>query len=137
MEAVRVSASVRDPRASSKAGPGEDAKTEETTGSRSVSQVKNDPGAGPVSGPGSTSPASDDSLLTGIYKVGVGDVLDIRLLNSLSNRSTLYTVLDGGVIDFPIAGGAVLVGGLTTIEIQTRIAAELKRRAVEEGAQLS
>ncbi len=87
--------------------------------------------------PITTSSVSDDVVLTSIYKIGVGDVLDIRLLNSTTNRSTLYTVLDGGVIDFPIAGGAVPVAGLTAAEIQTNIAAELKRRAVEEGAQLS
>ena len=80
---------------------------------------------------------SDNVVLTSIYKIGVGDVLDIRLLNSAANRSTLYTVMDGGVIDFPIAGGAVPVAGLTAAEIQTNIVAELKRRAVEESAQLS
>ena len=80
---------------------------------------------------------SDDESLTNIYKIGVGDVLDIRLLNSATARSTLYTVVDGGLIDFPIAGGAIRVAGMTVDEVQTRIAAELTRRAVEEGAQVS
>lgn len=75
--------------------------------------------------------------LTEIYRVGVGDVLDVRLLNSANNRSTLFTVIGDGVIDLPIAGGTISVAGLTTEEIQTRIAAELKRRAVEEKAQVS
>ncbi len=75
--------------------------------------------------------------LTEIYRVGVGDVLDVRLLNSANNRSTLFTVVGDGVIDLPIAGGTISVAGLTTEEIQTRIAAELKRRAVEEKAQVS
>lgn len=74
---------------------------------------------------------------TDIYRVGVGDVLDVRLLNSSNNRSTLFTVVAGGVIDIPVAGGAISVGGLTPQEIQNRIAAELKRRAVEENAQVS
>ena len=74
---------------------------------------------------------------TDIYRVGVGDILDIRLPNSASNRSTLFTVVDGGVIDLPIAGGTVSVAGLTPEEIQNIIAAELKRRAVEEKAQVS
>ncbi|HET8782567.1 MAG TPA: polysaccharide biosynthesis/export family protein [Pyrinomonadaceae bacterium] len=74
---------------------------------------------------------------TEIYRVGVGDVLDIRLLNSANNNSTLFTVVANGVIELPIAGGAIKVAGLTPEEIQTRIAAELKRRAVEENAKVS
>ena len=86
----------------------------------------------------STSTAkSAEPLLTEIYRVGVGDVLDIRLINSPTNRSTLFTVMPSGAIDLPIAGGAVMVAGMTTDEIQGRIAAELKRRAVEEKAQVS
>ncbi|HJP94493.1 MAG TPA: polysaccharide biosynthesis/export family protein [Pyrinomonadaceae bacterium] len=75
--------------------------------------------------------------LTEIYRVGVGDVLDIRLLNSASNKSTLFTVIGEGVIDMPVAGGVIPVAGLTPEEIQTRIARELKRRAVEENAKVS
>lgn len=80
---------------------------------------------------------SVEPLLTEIYRVGVGDVLDIRLINSPNNRSTLFTVMPGGAIDLPIAGGAITVAGLTPDEIKARIAAELKRRAVEENSQLS
>ncbi len=76
-------------------------------------------------------------VLTEIYRVGVGDVLDIRLISSPNNRSTLFTVMPGGSIDLPIAGGALAVSGLTPDEIQTRIAAELKRRAVEDNAKVS
>ena len=84
-----------------------------------------------------TSSVSEDTALSTIYRVGVGDVLDIRLLNSTTPRSTLYTVVDGGLIDLTVAGGPIVVAGLTTDEIQARIAAELKRRAVEEGARVS
>lgn len=78
-----------------------------------------------------------DPLLTEIYRVGIGDVLDVRLINSPNNKSTLFTVMPGGAIDFPVAGGAIMVAGMTPEEIQVRIAAELKRRAVEENAQVS
>jgi protein involved in polysaccharide export with SLBB domain len=74
---------------------------------------------------------------TEIYRVGVGDVLDIRLLNSPNNSSTLFTVIANGLIELPAAGGAIKVAGLTAEEIQTRITAELKRRAVEENARVS
>ena len=86
--------------------------------------------------PDTSAPAPDPSLAN-IYRIGVGDVLDIRLLNARVPRSTLYTVIEGGLIDYPIAGGPILVAGLTAEEVQTFIAAELKRRAVEEGARVS
>ena len=75
--------------------------------------------------------------LTEIYRVGAGDVLDIRLLNAANRNSTLFIVDGGGVIDLPVVGGSISVAGLTTEEIQKRIAAELKRRAVEENAKVS
>jgi|GEM_PF-362344 len=103
----------------------------------SASNKQPNPPTAPVNDP-VVKPATADSLPpTEIYRVGIGDVLDIRLLNSATNRSTLYTVIGGGVIDLPVAGGPVAVAGLTADEIQARIAAELKRRAVEEGAHVS
>jgi protein involved in polysaccharide export with SLBB domain len=87
--------------------------------------------------PTSISSPVDESTLTGVYKIGVGDVLDVRFLNASVNRSSLYTVVDGGLIDIPIAGGAMPVAGLTTDEVQTKIAGELKRRAVEPNAKIS
>ena len=75
--------------------------------------------------------------LTEIYRVGVGDVLDIRLLNAAGNNSTLFTVIEGGLVELPMAGGTISVAGLTTDEIQNVVAAELKRRAVAEKAQVS
>lgn len=84
-----------------------------------------------------TSATAQEPPLTEIYRVGIGDILDIRLLNSASNKSTLFTVVGSGVIDMPVAGGTVHVAGLTTDEIQKRIAAELKRRAVEDNAKVS
>ncbi|HKP45167.1 MAG TPA: polysaccharide biosynthesis/export family protein [Pyrinomonadaceae bacterium] len=79
----------------------------------------------------------DDSLATEIYRVGVGDVLDIRFLNTSSTHSTLYSVIDGGLIDLPIAGGAIAVAGLTPSEIQARVTSQLKRLAVSEQTQVS
>ena len=64
-------------------------------------------------------------------------MLDIRLLNSASKASTLFTVVAGGLIDLPVAGGTISVAGLTPEEIQHIISAELKRRAVDDKAQVS
>src|SRR5262245_16066906 len=83
-----------------------------------------------------SSASAPEQALTEIYRVGVGDVLDIRLLNSANSRSTLFTVMDGGVIDLPMAGGTISVAGFTLNEIQNMIAVELKRRAVGEKISL-
>jgi protein involved in polysaccharide export with SLBB domain len=102
------------------------ASAQESAGVLQVKAAVNDPGAD-----------APERSLTEIYRVGVGDVLDIRLLNSANSKSTLFTVMGGGVIDLPIAGGSISVAGLTPEEIQKRITVELKRRAVEEKANVS
>ena len=56
-----------------------------------------------------------------IYRVGVGDILDIRLLNTPARESTLYTVLPGGILEYPLAGDPVKVGGMTADEIAARL----------------
>src|ERR1041385_779827 len=82
--------------------------------------------------------SSTEAPLTDIYRVGIGDVLDIRPINSPNSaRSTLFTVVAGGIIDFPLAGGSITVAGLTTEEIQNRIRTELKRRSFDQNAEVS
>ena len=73
---------------------------------------------------------------TSIYRVGIGDVLDIRLLNTPTSRSTLFTVMSGGLIEYPLIGGTLTVAGLTTDEIGARLTAELKRRGIGDGSQV-
>ena len=86
----------------------------------------------------SATTSSSAAPLTEVYRVGIGDVLDIRAMNSSnSGRSTLFTVVAGGIIDFPLAGGSITVAGLTTEEIQNRIRTELKRRAFDQNAEVS
>ncbi|MCA1628866.1 MAG: polysaccharide biosynthesis/export family protein [Acidobacteria bacterium] len=70
-----------------------------------------------------------------IYRPGVGDILDIRLVNGMSKDFTLYTVLSNGTVDYPLAGEPVVVAGLTTDEIGARLSAALKRRGIFERAQ--
>ncbi|MBA3804923.1 MAG: polysaccharide biosynthesis/export family protein [Acidobacteria bacterium] len=65
-------------------------------------------------------------LLTNIYRVGVGDVLDIRLLNANTSESTLFTVLEGGLLEYPLAGDPLQIAGLTTDEISARITSKVK-----------
>jgi polysaccharide export outer membrane protein len=72
---------------------------------------------------------------TALYRVGVGDILDIRLMGGMSRDSTLFTVMSTGMLDYPLAGDPFNVIGMTTDEIGARLAAELKRRAVYDRAQ--
>ncbi|MEP6635265.1 MAG: polysaccharide biosynthesis/export family protein [Acidobacteriota bacterium] len=65
--------------------------------------------------------------LTQLYRVGVGDVLDIQLADT-SNRdaSTLFTVLEGGMLDYPLAGNPIPVVGLTAAEISARLRQQIR-----------
>ena len=63
---------------------------------------------------------------TMLYRVGIGDVLDIRLANMPTRESTLFTVLNPGVVEYPLLSGAVSVDGLTTEEIAALLSREIK-----------
>lgn len=64
--------------------------------------------------------------LSQIYRVGVGDVLDIQLNNNPSQESTLFTVLSDGVLEYPLAGSPVQIAGMTTSEIAATLRAKIK-----------
>ena len=72
----------------------------------------------------------------GLYRLGVGDVLDIRLLNERTDKSTLYTVLPGGLLEYPLFSEPLSVEGQTVEEAAERIAQELRRRAIEDDPQV-
>jgi polysaccharide export outer membrane protein len=63
---------------------------------------------------------------TMLYRVGIGDVLDIRLANMPTRESTLFTVLNPGVVEYPLLSGAVTVDGMTTEEIAALLSREIK-----------
>lgn len=63
---------------------------------------------------------------TEIYKVGIGDILFISLQNAPSNSSTYFTVLNDGMIDYPLAGQMISVVGLTVEEIEDVLKAKIK-----------
>ncbi len=63
--------------------------------------------------------------ITEIYKVGINDVLHIRLQNA-SSSSTYYTVRADGTIDFPLAGENVHVDGSTLEDIETKLNRSIK-----------
>ena len=71
-----------------------------------------------------------ESDLTGVYKVGIGDVLDIHIEGTPTLDSTLFTISSTGTLEYPILGQPMKVLGLTTNQISETIGAELKRRAI-------
>jgi polysaccharide export outer membrane protein len=72
---------------------------------------------------------------TALYRVGAGDILDIRLAGGMSKESTLYTIMSTGMLDYPLAGEPFNASGMTTDEIGARLSAELRRRGVFDRAQ--
>jgi protein involved in polysaccharide export with SLBB domain len=73
-----------------------------------------------------SNPTMGSLALMNVYRVGTGDVLDIRLLNTPTRSSTLYTILPGGTLDYPLAGDPFAVTGLTTDEIAERLRSLIK-----------
>ena len=74
---------------------------------------------------GATMPVSSASL-SQEYRVGVGDVLDVQLPDLPTKKSTLFTVREGGVLDYPLAGESIAVAGLTADEIAIQLRARIK-----------
>jgi protein involved in polysaccharide export with SLBB domain len=82
-------------------------------------------------------PAAAAVPLTSVYRIGVGDILDIRLLNQPDARvSTLYTVLSSGVIEYPLIRDHVAVAGMTAEELSAQLVAELRHRGIFERPQV-
>ena len=71
-----------------------------------------------------TSPVA--AVSSQIYRVGVRDVLDIQLSDNPGRDSTLFTVLQGGVLEYPLAGNPIVVAGLTTPEIAALLRQRIK-----------
>jgi len=75
---------------------------------------------------GSVSAGTNPAISSQIYRVGVRDVLDIQLTNNFSSSSTLFTVLEGGLLEYPFAGDPIVVTGLTTSEIAALLRQRIK-----------
>ena len=79
---------------------------------------------------GATSkPSANDIALTKVYRVGPGDVLDVRFTEGVPAQSTLFTLTPAGLLEHPDLSGPLPVAGLTVEEISARIEDDLKRRS--------
>jgi protein involved in polysaccharide export with SLBB domain len=74
---------------------------------------------------------NDEMALTRVYRIGANDVLDIRVADSVSADSTLFTVTPAGLLEHPLLAEPMHVSGLTVEEITTRMQDDLKRRALD------
>ncbi|HEX5885194.1 MAG TPA: polysaccharide biosynthesis/export family protein [Pyrinomonadaceae bacterium] len=92
--------------------------------------------SGPVS-PIPLNVPSEDVSLTKVYRVGPGDVLDIRINEAQPQQSTLFTVTPAGLLEHPLLAEPLSVSALTTEEIQTKIQDDLKTRALIENPAVS
>ena len=81
--------------------------------------------------------AASELALTRVYRVGPNDVLDIRINDSSSPQSTLFTITPAGALEHPLLVEPLPVGGLTVDEISSRLEAELKRRALVDNPKVS
>ena len=74
---------------------------------------------------------NDEMALTKIYRIGANDVLDVRVADSASSQSTLFTITPAGLLEHPLLPDPMKVSGLTVEEITTLIENDLKRRALD------
>jgi len=69
---------------------------------------------------GAARPSANDPDPTAVYRVGPGDVLDVRLLNGRERRTTAYEVTPTGLLDYPALREPLAVAGLTVEEVAAR-----------------
>jgi protein involved in polysaccharide export with SLBB domain len=81
--------------------------------------------------------AARELALTKLYRVGPGDVLDVRTNDSAAPSSTLFTVTPAGLLEHPLLTEPMHVGGLSPDEISANIETDLKRRALMESPKVS
>lgn len=94
------------------------------------------PASAPASPTSNSSPSTGESEatenLTSIYRVGVGDVLDVRLTDAMTNASSLFTIAPSGLLEHPNLPDPLPVAGLTVEDIAAALRADLKRRALND-----
>jgi protein involved in polysaccharide export with SLBB domain len=82
-------------------------------------------------------PSANDIALTKVYRVGPGDVLDVRLTESVSPQSTLFTLTPAGLLEHPDLSAPLPVAGLTVEEISARIESDLKEKVPAKDPKVS
>lgn len=73
--------------------------------------------------------ANNDLALSKVYRVGPGDVLDVRLTEDVSAAPGLFSITDAGLLELPGLSAPLSAAGLTVEELTARIADDLKQRS--------
>ena len=82
--------------------------------------------------------AATEFALTRLYRVGPGDVLDVRVNDSqAATQSTLFTITPAGLLEHPILAEPLHVAGMSVEDISAAMEADLKRRALMETPRVS
>ena len=81
--------------------------------------------------------ANADEGLTKIYRVGPGDVLDVRLTDGVPAQSTLFTVSAAGFLEHAELSTPIRSAGLTVDDIAARIEEDLKQRSSIKNPRVS
>jgi protein involved in polysaccharide export with SLBB domain len=89
-----------------------------------------------ASSPATIRPANDSGL-TKVYRVGSGDVLDVRLTEGVSAEPSLFTVTPAGLLEHPALSAPLRCAGLTVDEITARIEDDLKRQPATKNSNVS
>jgi protein involved in polysaccharide export with SLBB domain len=84
-----------------------------------------------------TSVSANEMALTRIYRVGPGDVLDVRLSEAASPKSTLFTITPSGLLEHPSLPEPLPVAGLTVEEISALLEDDLKRRVLADNPKVA
>ncbi|HWS90350.1 MAG TPA: tetratricopeptide repeat protein [Pyrinomonadaceae bacterium] len=82
----------------------------------------------PAATAGAERPSTNDPDPTAVYRIGPGDVLDVRLPGAGARRAATYEVTPSGLLDHPALREPVAVAGLTTEEVGARLASALGLR---------
>lgn len=112
--------------ANAKNKPGDNADGEKATGS-TISLSDSD----------SSAKASANDSPTKIYRVGPGDVLDVRLTDGPPSQPTLFTITAAGLLEHPELSAPLPSAGLTVEEITARIEEDLKQRGTIKNPKVS
>ena len=81
--------------------------------------------------------SNPELALTKLYRVGPGDVLDVRLAEDAASKSSLFTITPAGYLEYPTIPEPIHVNGLTVEEVGARITDELQRRSLINKANVA
>ncbi|HEX8338828.1 MAG TPA: tetratricopeptide repeat protein, partial [Pyrinomonadaceae bacterium] len=87
--------------------------------------------------PANVRAGANDPDPTAVYRVGPGDLLDVRLPGGGARRASVYEVTPTGLLDHPALKEPLAVAGLTPEEVAARLGSALGVRAAGAGAEVA